>query len=67
MDTRLFCLIVDQRGRYRVSCREDDLDRTAPSDYLASFDEAYALATRKNRARRGVAAAEQSQKGDHSK
>lgn len=41
MNARLFCLIVDPQGRYRVSCREQDLDRTRPREYFGSFDAAY--------------------------
>jgi hypothetical protein len=55
MDTRIFCLVTDERGRYRVSCRDTDLDRVAPCDYIATFSEAYAAARKLNaytRARR---------------
>lgn len=48
MDTRLFCLIVDARGRYRVSCRDEDLDRVRPADYFASFSAAYSAARKIN-------------------
>ena len=39
-------------SRYRVSCRDADLDRASPREYIASFNEAYAAANRLNRARR---------------
>lgn len=48
MNTRLFCLIVDPRGRYRVSCRESDLDRVTPADYFGDFSAAYAAARKLN-------------------
>jgi len=51
MDTRIFCLVIDARGRYRVSCRDADLDRVSPREYIASFNEAYATAGRFNRSR----------------
>ena len=48
MDTRIFCLVVDARGRYRVSCRDADLDRVSPREYIPTFSQAYATARKLN-------------------
>mgnify|MGYP001554939418 CR=1 FL=1 len=48
MNIRLFCLIVDPQGRYRVSCREQDLDRIRPREYFGSFDAAYSACRKIN-------------------
>jgi len=44
MNTRLFCLIIDPRGRDGVSCRDSDLDRVTPAEYFGNFSAAYAAA-----------------------
>ena len=51
MDTRLFCLVVDSRGRLRVSCRDTDLDRVTPAEYFGTFSAAYTAACKINRHR----------------
>jgi len=55
MDTRIFCLVIDARGRYCVSCRDADLDRVSPREYIPTFSQAYTTARKLNaytRARR---------------